>query len=146
MQHANIAPVDLAQAVIGPGMQVFSRHSAVVETDGSRVGVADALALINRTLAEILDEQEGDLDPDSRWAVTWYEEHGFDAAAFGEADQLARAKGIAVDALVEAGIVTSGAGKVALSRATHSPADWDPATDRRADRLGGRPVPRSRAR
>lgn len=132
LQHANIAPVDLAQAVIGPGMQVFSRHSSVIETDGSRVGVADALALINRTLAEVLDEQEGDLDPDSRWAVTWYEDHGFEAGTFGDADQLARAKGIAVDALVQAGIITSGASRVALIPRNKLPAGWDPATDRRA--------------
>jgi putative DNA methylase len=132
LQHANIAPVDLAQAVIGPGMQVFSRHSAVVETDGSRVGVAEALALINRTLAEIIDEQEGDLDPDSRWAVTWYEQHGFAQASFGEADQLARPKGIAVDSLQRAGIITSGGNRVQLISRDALPADWDPATDRRA--------------
>ena len=92
LQKANIAPVDLAQAVIGPGMEIFSRHSEVVEPDGARVGVAEALALINRTLSEMLDEQEGDLDADSRWAVTWYEQHGFEQSTFGEADQLARAK------------------------------------------------------
>jgi putative DNA methylase len=132
MQHANIAPVDLAQAVIGPGMQVYSRHSAVIETDGSPLRVAEALGLINRSLAEVLDEQEGDLDPDSRWAVTWYDDHGFDTAAFGKADQLARAKGIAVDSLVEAGIVTSGAGKVALISRDAFREGWDPATDRRA--------------
>jgi putative DNA methylase len=132
LQHANIAPVDLAQAVIGPGMQVYSRHSSVVETDGSRVGIPAALALINRTLAEALDEQEGDLDPDSRWAVTWYDDHGFDTAAFGKADQLARAKGIAVDSLVQAGIATSGGGKVALIARDRLDAAWDPATDRRA--------------
>jgi putative DNA methylase len=132
LQHANIAPVDLAQAVIGPGMQVYSRHRSVIETDGSTVGVAAALALINRTLAEVLDEQEGDLDADSRWAVTWYGDHGFDTAPFGKADQLARAKGIAVDSLVEAGIVTSGAGRVALIARDALRERWDPATDRRA--------------
>lgn len=129
LQKANIAPVDLAQAVIGPGMQVYSRHRIVVETDGSRVGVADALSLINRTLAEILDEQEGDLDPDSRWAVTWYEEHGLGVARFGEADQLARAKGIAVDALVEAGIVSSGANRVSLIPRHQLAPNWDPSRD-----------------
>jgi len=131
LQKANIAPVDLAQAVIGPGMEIFSRHEAVVETDGSRVGVAQALSLINRTLGEILDEQEGDLDPDSRWAATWYEQHGFTTATFGEADRLARPKGIAVDALVAAGIVTSGANKVALIPRETLPDGWDPAADSR---------------
>lgn len=132
LQHANIAPVDLAQAVIGPGMRVYSQHSSVVDPTGTRVGVADALAQINRTLAEILDEQEGDLDPDSRWAVTWYEEYGFDSAAFGRADQLARAKGIAVNDLGRAGIVTSRANKVALIPREALADAWDPATDRRA--------------
>lgn len=132
LQRANIAPVDLAQAVIGPGMQVYSRHSSVVETDGSPVGVAEALGLINRTLGEILDEQEGDLDPDSRWAVLWYEQHGFDPATFGEADQLARAKGIAVDSLVRAGIVESGGSKVSLVQREVLHPEWDPAADARA--------------
>lgn len=132
LQHANIAPVDMAQAVIGPGMEVFSRHSAVVETDGTPVSVAVALGLINRALAETLDEQEGDLDPDSRWAATWYEEHGFSPASFGEADQLARAKGISVDALVRAGVVISGGNKVALLSRDQLPVTWDPSTDNRA--------------
>jgi putative DNA methylase len=131
LQQANIAPVDLAQAVIGPGMEIYSRHSGVVETDGSRVGVAQALGLINRTLAEVLDEQEGDLDPDSRWAATWYEQHGFSTATFGEADRLARPKGIAVDSLVQAGIVTSGANKVALISRGDLPSAWDPRLDSR---------------
>ena len=132
LQHANVAPVDLAQAVIGPGMKVYSSHSRVIQTDGTRVGVIDALSLINRTLAEVLDEQEGDLDSDSRWAVTWYDDNGFDTAAFGKADQLARAKGIAVDSLVQAGIVTSGGNKVALLTRDRLDERWDPATDRRA--------------
>lgn len=131
LQKANIAPVDLAQAVIGPGMEIYSRHSEVIETDGSRVGVAQALSLINRTLGEILDEQEGDLDADSRWAVTWYEQHGFGTASFGEADRLARPKGIAVDSLVEAGIVTSGANKVALIPRANLLDEWDPQADTR---------------
>lgn len=132
LQHANVAPVDLAQAVIGPGMQVFSQHARVVETDGSPVRVGDALRMINQTLAEVLDEQEGDLDQESRWAVTWYEQHGFTPATFGEADQLARAKGIAVDSLVVAGVATSGGSKVALiPRAALLPS-WDPAKDLRA--------------
>lgn len=131
LQQANIAPVDLAQAVIGPGMEIYSRHSSVVETDASRVGVAQALGMINRTLSEVLDEQEGDLDPDSRWAATWYDQHGFGTGTFGEADRLARPKGIAVDSLVQAGIVTSGANKVKLISRQDLPDDWDPASDAR---------------
>ncbi len=132
LQQASIAPVDLAQAMIGPGIAVFSRNEAVLKTDGSKMSVREALAAVNRALAEILDEQEGDLDPDSRWAVTWYDQHGFDAGGFGEADQLARAKGIAVDSLVHAGVITSRANKVALIPRRELPDAWDPATDRRA--------------
>lgn len=129
LQHANIAPVDLAQAVIGPGMEVYSRHRGVVESDGTPLDVEHALTLINRSLAEVIDEQEGDLDPESRWAVTWYEQHGFSQASFGDADQLARAKGIAVDALVQAGIVRSAASHVALLGRETLPPDWDPLAD-----------------
>jgi putative DNA methylase len=128
-QAASIAPVDLAQAVIGPGMQIYSRHGAVLETDGSRVNVGAALSVINRTLAEIIDEQEADLDAPSRWAVTWYEQHGLESASFGEADQLARAKGTSADELVRAGIVDSGGNKVALIPRDEMPDEWSPATD-----------------
>jgi putative DNA methylase len=96
------------------------------------VSVVDALALINRTLAEVLDEQEGELDPDSRWAVAWYEERGFEEGRFGRADQLARAKGIAVNALVAAGVAASGAGRVALISRERMVDDWNPRTDTRA--------------
>lgn len=129
MQKMSIAPVDLAQAVIGPGMEIYSRHSRVAETDGSRVDVGQALSIINRTLGEILDEQEGDLDADSRWAVTWYEQHGFKSASFGDADKLARARGISVDSLVHAGIVDSAANKVSLIDRQELEDGWDPAAD-----------------
>ncbi len=92
LQHGNIAPVDLAQAAIGPGMAVFSRYAKVVEADGSAMTVRTALGLINQALDEILAEQEGDFDADTRLAVTWFEQHGFDEGAYGEADVLARAK------------------------------------------------------
>lgn len=131
LQQANIAPVDLAQAVIGPGMEAFSRHSAVLESDGSRVAVRDALSLINRTLAEVLDEQEGDLDSESRWAATWYDEFGFSEGAFGKADQLARAKGIAVQSLEYAGLAESGGNRVSLIGRDALADDWNPAEDKR---------------
>jgi putative DNA methylase len=129
MQRMSIAPVDLAQAVIGPGMESYSRHSRVAETDGTRVDVGQALSMINRTLGEVLDEQEGELDADSRWAVTWYEQHGFKTASFGDADKLARARGISVDSLVHAGIVSSSANKVSLITRDELQSDWDPAVD-----------------
>lgn len=104
LQAAGILPVDLAQAAMGPGMQVYSRHRAVLDQSGERVPVEQALQLINQALSEVLDEQEGELDPDSRFAVTWWEKHHWADAAFGEADQLARPHGISVDDVIRAGV------------------------------------------
>ena len=114
MQTGNIAPVDLAQASIGPGMAVYSRYSKVLEPDGSRLTVRAALQLINRVLDEYLAEQEGALDEASRFAVAWFEQFGFKEGEFGTADVLARAKNTSVDALAHAGLLRSGAGKVQL--------------------------------
>jgi putative DNA methylase len=130
LQHGNIAPVDLAQASIGPGMAVFSRYSKVKEADGSDMTVRAALALINQVLDEILAEQEGDLDAATRWAVTWFEQLGFNEGDFGRADDLSRARNTAVNALVEAGIVNSRGGKIRLLDRNELPLDWDPASDR----------------
>lgn len=104
LQAAGILPVDLAQAAMGPGMQVYSRYQAVLDQSGKPVPVDLALRMINQALSEVLDEQEGDLDPDSRFAVTWWEKHHWSEASFGEADQLARPKGISVDDVVRAGV------------------------------------------
>ena len=131
LQHGNIAPVDLAQAAIGPGMAVFSRYARVLEGDGSPMTVRSALALINQTLDEILAEQDGDFDADTRFAVTWFEQRGFDEGLYGEADVLARAKNTSTHGLEEAGILLSRGGKVRLLRRDELDADWDPATDRR---------------
>ncbi len=131
LQHGNIAPVDLAQAAIGPGMAVFSRFREVLEADGSPMRVRTALALINQTLDEILSEQEADYDPDTRWALPWFEQYGFNEAAFGEAETLSKAKNTSVHGLVDAGILRSGAGKVRLLSVGELPADWDPSTDDR---------------
>lgn len=131
LQHGNIAPVDLAQAAIGPGMAVFSRYSKVLESDGSAMRVRTALALINQVLDEVLAEQEGEFDADSRWAVVWFDQHAMDEAAFGEADVLARAKNTSVQGLADAGIVAARAGKVRLVGRDELPANWDPADDRR---------------
>ena len=114
MQSGNIAPVDLAQASIGPGMAVYSRYRKVLEPNGDLLTVRTALQLINQVLDEYLTEQEGDLDPASRFAVAWFQQHGFDAGDFGTADVLARAKNTSVDALARAGFLESGAGKVRL--------------------------------
>jgi putative DNA methylase len=116
MTTANIAPVDLAQASIGPGMAVYSRYSQVLEPNGERLTVRAALQTINQVLDEYLAEQEGDLDADSRFAVAWFEQYGFNTGEFGTADVLARAKNTAVETVANRGIVLSGAGKVRLIR------------------------------
>jgi len=136
LQRGNIAPVDLAQAAIGPGMAVYTRYSRVLDAEGKPVPVRDALALINQTLDEALAEQEGDFDADSRWALAWFDQSGFAEGEFGVADVLARAKNTSVDGMVEAGIVISGRGKVHLMRPKELPADWDPTTDTRLTAWG----------
>ncbi len=131
LQRGNIAPVDLAQAAIGPGMAVFSRYRRVVEADGSAMTVRMALALINQMLDEFLAEQEGEFDPDTRWAVAWFEQYAFDEGPYGDAETLSTAKNTSVQGMVQAGILHARAGRVRLLRREELPADWDPATDRR---------------
>jgi putative DNA methylase len=131
MQSGNIAPVDLAQASIGPGMAVYSRYSKVLEPDGSRMTVRTALQLINHELDAYLAEQEGYIDEDSRFAVAWFEQFGFQGGPFGQADVLARAKNTSVDGLAYAGVLESGAGKVRLLRWSELDPGWDPTTDKR---------------
>lgn len=131
LQQGNIAPVDLAQAAIGPGMAIYSRYSRILETDGSSMTVRTALKLINQTLDETLAEQEGDFDPETAWAVAWFEQFGFNEGTFGDAETLCRAKNTAIKALSSAGIVRAGAGKTRLLRVNELPSDWDPSTDKR---------------
>jgi len=131
LQHGHIAPVDLAQAAIGPGMAIFSRYQKVVEADGSEMTVRIALALINHALDEVLAAQESDLDPDTRFAVAWFEQSGNNDGPFGDADILARAKNTSVQGLVDAGLLRSRGGKVRLLKRSELVAEWDPAADRR---------------
>lgn len=131
LQRSNIAPVDLAQSAIGPGMAVYTRYSQVLDAAGKPMTVREALALINQTLDEVLAEQEGDFDADSRWALSWFEQHGFEEGDFGVAEILSKAKNTSVSGMVEAGILSSSRGKVRLLRPEDLPADWDPATDTR---------------
>ena len=131
LQRGNIAPVDLAQAAIGPGMAVFTRYAKVLDAQGAAISVREALALINQTLDEALAEQEGDFDADTRFAVTWFEQHGFEQGEFGVADVLARAKNTSVQGLEEAGVLKTSRGKVRLLKSDELPADWDPTTDPR---------------
>ena len=114
MQSGNIAPVDLAQASIGPGMAIYSRYSKVLEADGSPMSVRAALGLINQELDAYLAEQDGDIDGDTRFAVSWFEQFGFNEGEFGQADVLARAKNTSVAGVKAANIVVAGRGKVKL--------------------------------
>ena len=131
LQRGNIAPVDLAQAAIGPGMSVYTRYAKVLDAEGKPLSARGALALINQTLDEALAEQEGDFDADSRWALTWFEQQGFAEGEYGVAEQLSKSKNTSVTGMVKAGILASRAGKVRLLRPEELPPDWDPTTDPR---------------
>jgi putative DNA methylase len=120
-----VAPVDLSQAIIGPGMAVFTKYSAVLEADGEPMSVQTALKLINRFLAE------DDFDHDTQFCLHWFDQHGWGDGAYGEADVLARAKATSVNGLAEAGVVHSGGGKVRLLRPAEYPSEWDPRGDTR---------------
>ncbi|WP_278720227.1 DUF1156 domain-containing protein [Corynebacterium matruchotii] len=128
MQGA-IAPVDLAQAAIGPGISVFSRYAKVREADGSDMSVRDALQLINATLDEVLGEQESDLDSDTRFAVRWYRQYGWEADSSGIADQLARSSDTSLAELQRGGIFEAKGGKARLLSPTQLNEEWDPAAD-----------------
>ncbi|MBP7676366.1 MAG: DUF1156 domain-containing protein [Thermoanaerobaculia bacterium] len=131
LQRGNIAPVDLAQAAIGPGMAVYTRFSKVLDAEGKPLSVREALALINQTLDEALAEQEGDFDSYTRWALTWFEQSGFAEGEYGVAEQLSKSKNTSVAGMVDAGILKSSRGKVRLLKPAELPATWDPATDPR---------------
>lgn len=131
LQQGNIAPVDLAQSAIGPGMAVFTRYAKVMESDGSAMSVRTALTLINQVLDEVLAEQEGDFDGDTRWAISWFEQFGTKEGPYGDAETLSKAKNTAVSGLVEAGIIEAKGGKVRLLAREDLTHDWDPATDKR---------------
>lgn len=120
-----VAPVDLSQAIIGPGIAVFSKYAAVLEADGTPMSVKTALRLINRFLAE------DDFDPDTQFCLHWFEQYGWKEGKFGAADTLARAKGTSVDGVKQSGVLRSGGGTVRLLRWADHPVDWDPTDDTR---------------
>jgi len=124
-EHSPVAPVDLSQAIIGPGMAIFSKYEAVLEADGTPMTVKTALQLINRFLAE------DDFDADTQFCLHWFDECGWDAGKFGQADTLARAKGTSVDGVKDAGVIESGSGNVRLLKWKEYDADWDATTDSR---------------
>lgn len=123
--HSPVAPVDLSQAIIGPGMAVFSKYTSVLEADGTPMSVRTALQLINRYLAE------DDFDSDTQFCLHWFEQYGWESGKFGEADTLARAKGTAVDGVKQSGVLHSAGGNVRLLKWAEYPSDWDPQTDQR---------------
>ena len=131
LQTENIAPVDLAQAAIGPGMAVFSRYAQVLEADGAAMPVRQALIEINRVLDETLAEREGDMDADTRFCVAWFEQYGTAERAYGEAEVLFTAKNTSFDGLHRAGVIAGGGGKVRLKRRDELDPSWDPDSDDR---------------
>jgi putative DNA methylase len=131
LQQGNIAPVDLAQASIGPGMAIFSKYAAILESDGLPMRVRTALQLINQILDEFLTEQEGEFDSDTRWALTWFEQYQFNEGQYGDAETLSKAKNTSINGMVEAGILEAKAGKVRLLKREDLKADWKPESDGR---------------
>jgi len=131
MQQGSIAPVDLAQAAIGPGMAVFTRYRSVLEADGSAMTVRTALALINAALDEVLFEQEGDFDPDTRFCVKWFTSFGWDEQVYGRALDLSLSTNTSVEGLVRGGIFWARAGRARLLPPDQLSKGWDPVTDER---------------
>jgi putative DNA methylase len=130
LQAANIAPADMPQSAIGPGMGVFSRYKAVLESDDSPMTVKAALQLINRELDEYLGGIQGEFDPDTRFAITWFEQNGLKASDYGTANNIATARGISVESVKHAGIVESSAGKVRILSRDELDTDWEPSEDK----------------
>jgi putative DNA methylase len=126
-----IAPVDLAQAAIGPGMAVYSKYAGVLEADGSPMSVYTALTLINKAIDKYFTQAESSMGPDTPFCVDWFQQYGFKEGPFGEADVLARAKGTNVAGVQNAGVIQAGKGKVRLLKVNEYPPDWDPAKDLR---------------
>jgi putative DNA methylase len=131
LQRGNVAPVDMAQAAIGPGMAVFTRFAKVIESDGSPMSVRIALGVINQVLGEVLSEQEGEFDGDSRWALAWFEQFGTSDGPYGVAETLSKAKNTSVKGLEDAGVVKAKGGKVQLLNRSELPEGWNPKTDKR---------------
>ena len=129
LQAANIAPADMPQSAIGPGMGVFSRYKAVLESDDSPMTVKAALQLINRELDEYLGGIQGEFDADTRFAITWFEQNGLKAGDYGTANNIATARGISVESVKHAGIVESAAGKVRILKRDELDAEWEPDAD-----------------
>lgn len=130
-QRMGVAPVDVRQVAIGPGMATFSKYSKVVEPDGSSMTVSAALVLINQVLDSVLDDSDTALDQSSRWAVQWFSQHWHEPGSYGDAEQLAVAMNVSVASTADSGVIDSGGGKVRLFSRDELPDDWDPSKDDR---------------
>lgn len=132
LREGNIALVDLQQASIGPGMDVFTRYSKVIDSAGQPMSVRDALIAINQTLDELVAEREGELDRETQWALAWFDHAGFAEGDFGVAENLSKAKNTSVSGMEKSGLIAARAGKVRLLKPEELPAKWDPAGARTA--------------
>ena len=130
-QDFKVSAVDLAQSAIGPGMAIFSKYSGVLEANGSKMTVHEALIQINKVLSAYLDKDDDESDEDTKFCKIWFEKHGWNEGEYGEAELLSKAKGTSVEGLVEAGVVKSGGGKVKLIHFKDYPDDWNPQKDKR---------------
>lgn len=131
IRAAGVGPTDIQQAAIGPGIGIFTRYAAVLNTDGEPMTVRDALKLVNQVREEIASEGEGDYDPDTRFAIDWFVAHGFGAGKSGDAISMANAANLGLNDLVVAGVLEAKGGDARLLRRTEMPADWDPRRDKR---------------
>jgi len=132
LREGNIALVDLQQASIGPGMDVFTRYSKVIDSAGQPMSVRDALIAINQTLDELVAEREGELDRETQWALAWFDHAGFAEGDFGVAENLSKAKNTSVSGMEKSGLIAARAGKVRLLKPEELPTKWDPAGARTA--------------
>lgn len=131
LRQGNIAPVDLAQSAIGPGMAVYSSYARVLEADGSAMEVRAALERINQVVDEVVSSSESEFDAETRWAITWFEQHGFQEGPYGQAEQLSKARNTSTNTLVETGLIVARAGTVRLVSREELQAGWAPPADGR---------------
>lgn len=129
LQHVNLSPVDLPQSAIGPGMAIYSRYKEIIKGDGEPMTVTEALQLINHELSHLLDGQVSDMDPHTRFACKWFEQHAFKAGAYGDAELIANATNVSVEGVAASGILESAKGKARILRPAELSADWTPETD-----------------
>lgn len=126
---SGIDPVDLSQAAIGPGISVYSRYSRIREADGTDMPVQRALEVINHVIDEVLGDADSDYDPDTRFAVKWYQSYGWDRQDSGIADQLSRSCGTSPDMLVRSSVFEAAGGSARLLRPAELDGEWNPLTD-----------------